>query len=111
MTLPDMNQVNNEGICTPMTADCGDPMCKVCATKIWNGSAFGKRDFNSKQRERLATSGAAMPDGSFPISTVADLHNAIQSIGRAKDPEAAKAHIKSRARALGATDQLPDSWK
>ena len=42
-----------------------------------------------------------MPDGSFPIANVEDLKNAIQSIGRAKDPDAAKAHIKKRARDLG----------
>ena len=77
---------------------------------IWAGSAFGKRDHNTAQRRAMAEAGTAMPDGSFPIATVADLHNAIQSIGRAKNPAAAKEHIKRRARALGATDQLPESW-
>jgi len=70
-----------------------------------------KRDFNAKERAHLADTGAAMPDGSFPIRNAQDLHNAIQSIGRAKDPEAAKAHIKSRAASLGLTSELPDSWK
>jgi hypothetical protein len=97
--------------CDANSPDCGDPMCKMCAKKIWNGSAFGKRDYNTAARDRMAGSGVAMPDGSFPIATVADLHNAIRLYGHAKDPEAAKAHIKSRARALGATDQLPETWK
>ena len=70
-----------------------------------------KRDFNAKERQHMADTGAAMPDGSFPIRNAQDLHNAIQSIGRAKDPEAAKAHIKARAKTLGLTDQLPDTWK
>lgn len=69
-----------------------------------------KRDFNTKERQQMAESGAAMPDGSFPIRNAQDLHNAIQSIGRAKDPEAAKAHIKARAKSLGLTSELPDSW-
>lgn len=71
----------------------------------------GKRDFNQAQRDAAADSGAALPDGSFPIQNVGDLKNAIQAIGRAKDRGKAMAHIKRRARALGASDQLPDEWK
>jgi hypothetical protein len=70
-----------------------------------------KRDFNAKERQHLADTGAAMKDGSYPIRNAQDLHNAIQSFGRASDPEAVKAHIKSRAEALGLTNELPDSWK
>ena len=70
-----------------------------------------KRDFSTQQREHAAQSGAAMPDGSFPIKNVQDLKNAIQAIGRAKDPDKAKAHIKARARALGQTSLIPESWK
>ncbi len=69
-----------------------------------------KRDFSQEQRDRLANSGAAMEDGSFPIQNTKDLENAIHAIGRAKDPAKAKAHIVSRARALGATNLLPDGW-
>jgi chorismate-pyruvate lyase len=75
---------------------------------IWVRSAFEKRDYNTAARERMAESGAAMPDGSFPISNRTDLMNAIRSIGRAL---AAKQHIKRRARALGLTDMLPEGWK
>jgi len=71
---------------------------------------FEKADFNSAQRRRMASSGAAMPDGSFPIRNRADLRNAIQSVGRASDYEAAKRHIISRARALNATAMLPKEW-
>jgi hypothetical protein len=78
---------------------------------IWVGSAFEKRDYNMAARERMAESGAAMPDGSFPISNRTDLMNAIRSIGRASNPAAAKQHIKRRARALGLTDMLPEGWK
>jgi len=51
-----------------------------------------------------------MPDGSFPIITVGDLENAIKAYGRAKDKAAVKKHIVKRAKALGATDKLPEDW-
>src|SRR5215831_900346 len=72
---------------------------------------IGKREFSSEQREHLADTGAAMPHGGFPIKTTGDLKNAIQAIGRAKNYDATKRHIISRARALGATGMLPDDWK
>jgi hypothetical protein len=68
------------------------------------------RTFDTEKRKRMAKGGTAMPDGSFPIANAQDLKNAIQAIGRAKDPAKAKAHIRKRARALGLTDLLPDSW-
>ncbi|CAM6004376.1 unnamed protein product [Sphagnum balticum] len=67
-----------------------------------------KRDFSTDKRKKLADTGAAMPDGSFPIENEEDLHNAVRLVGHAKNPKAAKAHIKARAKALGAS--LPDSW-
>lgn len=70
-----------------------------------------KRAFPMERREELAKEGMAMPDGSFPIVTVADLKNAIMAYGRAKDKPAAKRHIMKRARALDAWDQIPDDWK
>jgi hypothetical protein len=69
-----------------------------------------KRSFSTDDRKKAASSGAALPDGSFPIENTSDLHNAIQAIGRAKNPAEAKAHIISRAKALGATSALPDTW-
>lgn len=77
---------------------------------LWEGSAFGKRDYSSRARQRMAEAHEAMPDGSFPIANGRDLMNAIRSIGRASNPTAAKEHIKRRARALGMTDQLPEGW-
>lgn len=68
------------------------------------------REFSGTERKKAASSGAARSDGSFPIKTVADLKNAIKAYGRAKDKAAAKAHIIKRAKALGATNLLPDGW-
>jgi hypothetical protein len=70
-----------------------------------------KRERSMETRQNLAESGAAMPDGSYPIVTGEDLRNAIQSVGRAKDYDKAKAHIMRRARELGMIDMLPDSWR
>lgn len=69
-----------------------------------------KRDYNTEARRRMADAGQAMPDGSFPIANRADLRNAIQSVGRASNYEAARRHIIDRARALGAEDMLPEDW-
>lgn len=70
-----------------------------------------KKDYPQSSRERMASEGQAMPDGSFPIANESDLRNAIQSVGRAKDYNAAKQHIIRRARALGMTEILPEDWK
>jgi hypothetical protein len=68
------------------------------------------RDVGQKERKDLADKGKALPDGSFPIKTVQDLKNAIQAVGRAKNPAAAKAHIKKMAKKLGADGLIPEGW-
>lgn len=68
------------------------------------------RTFSADQRKKLAEQGKALPDGSYPIVTKGDLRNAIQAYGRASNKAAARRHIIKRARALGATDLLPDGW-
>ena len=63
-----------------------------------------------RTREKLAEEGKALPDGSYPIRNVADLKNAIQSYGRAKNKSAARKHIEKRARALKKGDLIPQEW-
>ena len=70
-----------------------------------------KADYSDAERADMADAGQAMPGGGFPIKTVADLKNAIQAFGRAKDPASAKTHIKARAAALGREDLIPENWK
>lgn len=74
--------------------------------------ALASREFSSDVRKKYAESGIAMPDGSFPIPDKGALRRAIQAFGRAPESKraAVKAHIKRRARALGATDMLPKDW-
>jgi hypothetical protein len=91
-------QANDERL---TCADCG------YSTK---GEPMNDADFTEKQRGKLAETGAAMPDGSFPIRNRSDLSNAIHAVGRAKNYDAAKRHIIKRARALGAESDLPADW-
>lgn len=75
-------------------------------------SAFrGAKEFSSKKRDKMASKGTALLDGSYPIESKRDLANAISSYGRAKNPEIVKRWIKKRAKALGACDMLPQNWK
>ena len=69
-----------------------------------------KRAFNESQREEMAKEGLALPDGSFPISNVDDLRNAIMAHGRAVDKEKAKKHIIKRAREMGKEEMIPAAW-
>ena len=69
-----------------------------------------KREFTDAERADAADAGQAMPDGSYPIKTVKDLKNAIQSYGRAKDPAKVKSHIMARAKALGKESMIPENW-
>jgi hypothetical protein len=69
-----------------------------------------KRTFTQEERDAAAASGAAMPDGGYPILNAQHLRDAIQSFGRAKNPQAVKQHIIRRARKLGLEDLLPEDW-
>jgi Mu-like prophage major head subunit gpT len=68
-----------------------------------------ERFFSADERRKLAASGHALPDGSFPIENADDLAAAIHLVG--KGGPSAKAHIIKRARALGLVAKLPADWK
>jgi hypothetical protein len=89
----------------------GDKPNEVEALPVEEMKSVNKKDYSEEQRASMEESGAAMEGGGFPIKTVKDLKNAIQSIGRAKDRAATIAHIKSRAKALGREDLIPDTFK
>lgn len=79
-------------------------------TTLLDRGAVVKRDFTDDQRAEMAERGEAMADGSFPIANAGDLRNALRLYFRADDPAKAKRHIIARAKALGRTDLLPQSW-
>lgn len=66
---------------------------------------------NKAQRDKYAQSGVAMSDGSYPIPDKTHLKSAIKLVGNGNmSKSAVKAHVIRRAKALGATSMLPDSW-
>src|SRR5271166_1903083 len=69
-----------------------------------------KRAFASAERKRDARSGAAMPDGSYPIKSAKDVENAVKDYYRSGEKPDVKAHIVARAKAIGAESALPDDW-
>lgn len=71
---------------------------------------YWKAEFSAEERRQLADEGKAKPDGSYPIRNRSDLMNAIRAWGRGGATASDKEWIIRRARALGATDALPDNW-
>jgi phage head maturation protease len=70
-----------------------------------------KADLSAAGRKKAAASGAAMEDGSYPITTKADLRKAIKAVGRGGDDhDAIRRHIIKRAQALGLEAMVPDDW-
>ena len=68
--------------------------------------------WNAEKRRKAAKKGQAMKDGSFPIADCRDVEKAVRAMGRSnKSVETVKKHIRKRARSLGCTSHLPDSWK
>lgn len=74
---------------------------------------------DAETRRRLAKAGKAMPDpegggGRFPIRNRDDLVKAIHAVGRARGGEqgrrAVRRFIARRARELGLSSLIPDSW-
>lgn len=64
-------------------------------------------------RQKLAETGEALPDGSYPIRNVSELKKAIKAYGRSKPGKrsAVRKHISKRARALKHPELIPDEWK
>ncbi len=109
IALPDLAKAAPEVIPSPIEPDelTADELTSL--NKILAETDFEKREFSDKQRKHLASTGAAMKDGSYPIVTTGDLENAVHAYGRSPD-EATKSHIVTRAKALNATHLLPADW-
>jgi hypothetical protein len=73
--------------------------------------SLDKADLSAAGRRKAAASGAAMPDGSYPIKTKADLRKAIRAVGRGgADHDKIRKHIVTRAKALGLEAMVPSNW-
>lgn len=69
-----------------------------------------KTKYTTDDRRAMAKKGQALPDGTFPIMDRSDLDSAIRLRGRHSTYSTATVvkHIVKRAKAIGATDMLPD---
>jgi 2'-5' RNA ligase len=68
--------------------------------------------YGGTKRTDLPDSAFAGPGRSFPIVTTGDVRAAVSSLGRTKhDKAAVKRGIIRRARAIGAADALPETWR
>jgi len=69
--------------------------------------------YSQADRDRMAGSGEAMADGSYPIADEEDLHNAIHAVGRGRHAshDAIRRHILDRADALNLSALIPEDWE
>lgn len=68
--------------------------------------------YNQRDRDRMARSGVAMLDGSYPIADEDDLHKAIHAVGRGRHAshDAIRRHVIARAGALRLSSLIPEDW-
>lgn len=95
----------------------GDLIEVTDATKALVADALGaakdeleKNAISDSDRAKLVKTGAAMPDGSLAITDRSTLKAAVDKLGRAKAPVAAKRHIIKRAVDLDIISSLPADW-
>lgn len=71
-------------------------------------------DMTQEERDKAAKSGAAMPDGGYPITTCTgdnSVQTAIHAVGRGNaNHDAIRRHIIKRAKSLGCSSLIPDNW-
>lgn len=98
--------------------------CDQCGTKLagredvddsaeskTSNRFFNADKYNTDDRNRMAASGQAMEDGSYPVADADDLDKAIHAVGRGgADHDSIRAHIIKRAAALKLSSQIPDNW-
>lgn len=70
-----------------------------------------KAKYNAEDLRHMASTGAAMDNESYPIADREDLDRAIRAVGRGgASHDAIRRHIIHRAKALGASSEIPDNW-
>lgn len=90
----------------------GKPGPKASGAMCFSEATFYNKDYSEDDRKKMAKAGHAMPDGSYPIADAEDLDNAIHAVGRGKNNshDAIRKHIIKRAKALGLSSKIPESW-
>jgi ATP-dependent protease ClpP protease subunit len=75
------------------------------------GTFLNADKYSSDDRDRMASSGQAMGDGSYPVADEDDLDKAIKAVGRGgADHDSIRKHIIERAAALKLSSHIPDNW-
>lgn len=67
-------------------------------------------DLSAAARHLAAAEGDALPDGSYPVRDLTELHKAIHAVGRSKHPIEVRRYLIRRARELGAENLIPRQW-
>lgn len=93
----------------PETADVRFETAAI--ERVAEAAAHFEREYSAAERKKAGRDGAALPDGSFPIYTPADVNHALRLWNHSTNPKAAKTHIIHRAKALGAVTSLPYDWR
>lgn len=85
---------------------------KKAASRASVNLAVPAFELTKKKRDERADTGAALPDGSYPIFDETSLKSALKLVGQSKTYSRAQvmAHIVKRAKALGLTKLLPDTY-
>ena len=87
---------------------------RTAEVRAWTGAQAYWELISQDERDKAAKSGAAMPDGSYPILSCEgdnSVDSAIGAVGRGgADHDAIRKHIMKRADSLGCTGKIPDNW-
>lgn len=95
---------------TPVPTAAGpDEVAKSDAEQAYE--RIVKAKYNAADLKRMAASGAAMENESYPIADKEDVEHAVNAVGRGgASHNAIRAHVIRRAKAIGASSMIPDNW-
>jgi hypothetical protein len=91
---------------------CQQPATADLIKRAADAETLWKAKYTADDRKEMAANGQAMSDGSYPIKDSVDLNNAIHAVGRGRNNShsAIRRHIIARAKALGMSDKIPETW-
>jgi hypothetical protein len=85
---------------------------EFCGVELAAINRVDFRDYSDAERRRMARSGEALPDGSFPIANCTDASNAISAQGRGgASQQRIVSHIRKRVRSLGCSGPIFEPYR
>lgn len=85
------------------------PRAELIASYAY-GDPYWTLGISQADRDKAASSGAAMPDGSFPITQCEGSSGSVDSAVGLARTDAQRLHTITRAKALGCASKIPDTW-